>query len=162
MANEAVKKYLIDSYNEMAYTHNYIFGWKDTKANVVYAIRVMTAEDLLPWITKTDRASSKNGGTIQLKFKPNKAQKAILLTEATQIDIICSVDYFEECFKNSHQNRGQIFESMIASFYGGVQSKQKNAKFTDCGDIIINDIHYQVKFEKATFTDERTIQNLRH
>ena len=36
----------------------------------------------------------------------------------------------------------------------------KNAKFTDCGDMVVDGVHYQVKFNKATFTDERTLHNL--
>ena len=157
MKNEAILNYLVRGYNRLAFTHNYIFGY--VANGMVYGARVMDARDLLPYIACLDRASSKNGGTLQLKYKPNKAQVEIIKESAVEIKAICSEAYLEDGAKNSRYNRGQLFEMLSARAYGGEQVDRKNAKFTECGDIVVKGTHYQVKFLKATFTDERTLKN---
>ena len=159
MTNENIMNYLINAYNELAYTHNYILGY--VAEGMVYGARLENAESLLPYITSLDRASKKNGGTIQLKYKPNKKQVAVVIENAVEIKAICTVDYLEKLNATNRQNRGQIFETLVAETFKGYQVEQKNAKFTDCGDVIINNRHYQVKYLKATFTDERTIKNFK-
>ena len=159
MTNENIMNYLINSYNELAYTHNYIMGY--VMEGVVYAARLEEAADLLPYITSLDRASKKNGGTLQLKYKPNKNQIALIIEKADEIKTVCSLEYLEKLNKENRQNRGQIFETLSAEVFGGYQVEQKNAKFTDCGDIIVNNRHYQVKYLKATYTDERTIKRFK-
>jgi hypothetical protein len=66
----------------------------------------------------------------------------------------------EQMFANSKLNRGQIFENMVIKAWNGKPVGGKNAKFTDCGDMVVDGVHYQVKFNKATFTDEKTLHNL--
>lgn len=161
MANEIIKKYLVDGYNKVAATHNYIFGW--VEQGMVYGYRVMNAENLLGWITTTDKASQKNGGTIQLKFKPNRQQKLMITTEAVEIKEICTADYIEEIRNHStgkEKNRGYIFERLACEAFGLEQNTQPNAKATDCGDgRDANGIEYQIKYNTATFIDEKTLEN---
>ena len=38
--------------------------------------------------------------------------------------------------------------------------EKDNVPFTEAGDIEVNGIAYQIKFEKATFTNEKSIANL--
>lgn len=158
MENITIQSYLTTEYNRHAYTHSYIFGY--TVRGTVYAARVMDARDILPYIVSLDRASSKNGGTYSIKYKPNAEKVAIINTAATEIRPICTVDYMENLFANSKQNRGQIFEDMVIKAWHGARVGGKNAKFTDCGDMVADGIHYQIKFNKATFIDERTLKNL--
>ena len=158
MENITIQSYLTTEYNRLAYTHSYIFGY--TVRGTVYAARVMDARDILPYIVSLDRASSKNGGTYSIKYKPNAEKVAIINTSAAEIRPICTVDYMENLFANSKQNRGQIFEDMVIKAWHGAPVGGKNAKFTDCGDMVADGIHYQIKFNKATFTDERTLKNL--
>jgi hypothetical protein len=158
MKNDLILHYLATEYNKLAYTHNYVYGY--TFNGMVYGAVLHDASDLLPYITTLDRASSKNGGTIQLKYKPNKEQLELIKVNADEILEICSEELLENLYKNSKQNRGQIFESLVADKMNGRQSEKKNAKFTDCGDIVVGRTHYQVKYLKATFTDERTLKNL--
>ena len=157
MTNEVMKKYLIDSYNALAFTHSYIFGFIQNK--MVYGAKVSDAREILPYITTLDRASSKNGGTIQLKYKPTKDQIFVIIESADEIKPICTEEFLENLYKTTKYNRGQIFESLSAQVFGGFQVEKKNAKFTDCGDIIVKGTHFQVKYLKATFTDEKTLKN---
>ena len=158
MENITVHAYLTTEYNRLAYTHNYIFGY--ALKGMVYAARVMDAREILPYIATLDRASSKNGGTYSIKYKPNMDKIAVIMSHAVEIRPICTVDYMEQMFANSKLNRGQIFEDMVIKAWNGKPVGGKNAKFTDCGDMVVDDVHYQVKFNKATFTDERTLHNL--
>jgi hypothetical protein len=161
MANEVIKKYLVDGYNKVAATHNYIFGW--VECGMVYGYRVMDAENLLAWITTTDRASKKNGGTVQLKFKPNRAQKLMINTEAVEVREVCTEDYLEDIRAHAtgkEKNRGYIFERLACEVFGLEQNTQPNAKVTDCGDGRDADgVEYQIKYNTATFIDEKTLKN---
>lgn len=156
--NENIKEYLISEYSRLAFTSNYVFGYAES--GMIYAAMIENADEILPYVTCLDRASSKNGGTYSLKYKPTKAIAAILRAHASKVFAVCSVEYLESLNKANRQNRGQIFEAMVAKILKAETPKAKNAKFTDCGDIIVNYRHYQVKYAKATFTDERTLKNL--
>jgi hypothetical protein len=162
MENKAIQNYLISTYNKLAYTHSYAFGF--TMDEMVYVAIIMDARPILPYITSLDKASKKNGGTIQLKYKPTKAQKAVLIANADIIKPVCTIDYLEELYhaEGNKNNRGYLFEILVANLFDWKLNEIKNAKFTTAGDIIdtVNNIHYQVKYLKATFTDERTIHNL--
>lgn len=158
MENITITAYLTSEYTRLAYTHSYIFGY--AIKGMVYAARVMDARGILPYIASLDRASSKNGGTYSLKYKPNMDKVAIIIANACEIRPICTVDYMEQTFANSKLNRGQIFEDMVIDAWHGHRVGGKSAKFTDCGDMVVDGIHYQIKYNKATFTDEKTLHNL--
>lgn len=155
----AIHAYLLNAYNELAYTHSYIFGY--TMGGMVYAAKVMDARNILPFLTYTDCASSKNGGTVSVKYRQNTARIGIINSAACEIRPVCSVEYLENKKQSGSHNRGQIFEEMVAKVFKMTRNTSKNADFTSAGDVWdANGIHYQVKFNKASFTDERTIHNL--
>ena len=65
----------------------------------------------------------------------------------------------EKMFKESKYNRGELFEKMITEA-SGKEWKKDNKKFTNDGDITINGIKYQIKYNKGTFTNIATLANL--
>lgn len=156
--NENIKAYLINGYNKLAYTHSYIFGY--IESGMIYGAIVDNGASLLQYITTLDRASSKNGGTYALKYKPNKAMLALIKSSASKIVPIMTEALLEKIKSESNHNRGQIFEDEVAKVLKADKPTRQNAKFTECGDVIVNNIHYQVKYLKATFTDERTLHRL--
>ena len=160
MTNENIKKYLCDEYNRLSYTHSYIYGY--AVHGMVYAARVMDGRNLLHYIATLDKASSKNGGTIQLKYKPNGNKIALIVAEAVEVKPVCTVEYLESLYHadGNKKNRGYLFETLCADVFGGVLCDIPNAKFTKCGDMTIGETHYQIKYAKATYTDERTLKNL--
>lgn len=156
---ENILAYIMSTYMRLAYTPAYIFGY--AIKGTIYAARVTNADAILPYIATLDRASSKNGGTYSAKYKPNMEKWAIIMSAAVEIRPICTVDYMEQRKVETHRNRGQLFEDMVAAAFNMKQVDSKNAKFTKCGDVIAKDgTHYQVKYNKATFSDERTLHNL--
>ena len=149
--NTAILMSLISRYNSIAYTHNYIWGFI-YKHNVYMSI---TDASHMAYICKIDKAS--RGAGYALRFCPTSDQKVALLTCAT---LLCSELYFNEvCEENSKYNKGEVFEKMVTEHFGQVWEKD-NIPFTKAGDIQVNGIDYQIKFEKATFCNEKTIANL--
>lgn len=150
MMNTALFYSMCSRYNQIAYTHNYIWGF-EYKNNVYMAI---TDSSYMAHVCKLDKAS--RGAEYALRFCPNAQQKVTLMAGA---QVICSKKYFNELVANSKYNKGEIFEKLVSEFFGQTWKKD-NVPFTKDGDITISDISYQVKFQKATFCNERSLANL--
>ena len=151
MKNIALFKDMIDRYETVAFTDKYIFGF-EYKGNIYMTV---TDGTVLPFVTCLDKAS--RGAGYALRFKPTVAQKLALLTGA---QILCSKAFFEETVTASKYNSGEIFEKMVTEFFGQVWTKD-NVPFTEDGDITVNGIAYQIKFQKASFCNERSLANLK-
>ena len=149
--NTTLFNYMINAYNELAYTHNYIFGF--TYKGVVYA--TTTDAKVLPYVLKLDRAS--RGAGYALRFCPTNEQKIYLISKGATV--VCSKAFFESEVANSNYNKGEVFEKMITESYGQEWSKD-NIPFTVDGDLTVDGVAYQIKFEKATFTNEKTSAKL--
>jgi len=151
MANEIIKKMLQDGYNKMAYTDKYIMGW--TLRHVVYF--TVCDRELVDRVTCIDKAS--RGAGYALRFKPTTEQKYMLM--ANGAEVLCSEKQFNELVVDSKYNRGEIFEKLVTE-YAGQEWEKDNIPFTMAGDIEWNGVAYQIKFEKATFTNEKSLMNL--
>lgn len=144
---------LINGYNEISFTHEYIYGYTDRKNVYVSFARA----DVMPYVLTLDKAS-RNGG-YSLRFKPNKAQKEVLKLQNNTF-VLCSEEYFESLVKASKYNRGEVFEKLVTEYYGQEWTKDK-VPFTKDGDITLDGIPYQIKYQKATFCSEASLMNLR-
>lgn len=151
MMNTALFQTMIDRYDMFAYTHHYIFGFifKDN----VYMVK--TTSKILPYILKLDKASRGQG--YALRFLPTLDQKTFLLTQGATL--ICSKLFFEEQVSNSKYNKGEIFEKIVTEHFGQEWEKD-TVPFTEDGDITVNNVAYQIKFEKATFTNEKILARM--
>ena len=150
MTNTALYLNMIDRYNALAYTHDYIFGFHFAgNIYMAYADRSM-----LPAILALDKASRGQG--YALRFSPNKSVKVALMPNAT---LLCSKDFFDSELENSKYNKGELFEKMVTEYYGQEWHKD-NVPFTEAGDIDVGDMSYQIKFEKSTFTNEKILMKL--
>ncbi len=151
MTNIALLNNLINRYNNLSFTHNYIFGFVFKKN--VYA--VIATSEILPYILTLDAAS--RGAGYALRFNPTNEQKVFLLSHGAEL--ICSKEYFEQTVVESNYNKGEIFEKLCTENVGQRWTKD-NLPFTEGGDLTVNGIAYQIKFEKATFTNEKTLARL--
>ena len=151
MTNTTLFSTLINGYEALAYTHNYIMGFE--YKGVVYATTV-TAE-ALPYILKLDKAS--RGAGYALRFCPTTAQKLFLMAKGAEV--ICSKEYFETEVKTSIYNNGEIFEKLVTEKFGQVWEKD-NIPYTEAGDIEVDGVAYQIKFQKATFTNEKSLARM--
>ena len=149
--NATLKNLMIEFYNTNAFTHNYIFGFR-MAGNIWYV--TVTAE-LLPELLKLDKAS--RGAGYALRFKPNKAQKILLMSYGAKV--LCSELFFDELAENSKYNKGEIFEKLVTEMNGQTWEKD-NVPFTDDGDLTVDGIAYQIKFEKASFINEKQMHKM--
>ena len=150
MTNTALFMNLIDRYNAVAYTHEYIWGF-EYKGNIYMSI---TDSSAMAYVCKLDKAS--RGCGMALRFCPTTDQKLALLPNAT---LLCSKKYFEEAYAASKYNRGEIFEKMVTEHFGQIWVKD-NVPFTEDGDLTVDGVAYQLKFEKATFITEAQMMRM--
>lgn len=150
MNKTALHMNLVDRYHKVAFADHYIWGF-EYKGNIYMAI---TGAEVLPFVTCLDKAS--RGAGYALRFCPNAEQKVALMPMAT---LFCSKKYFDEMVVASKYNRGEIFEKLVTEHFGQVWEKDK-VPFTEDGDITVDNIAYQIKFQKATFCNEKSIANL--
>ena len=142
---------LINRYNSIAYTHNYIWGFEYKK--VIYM--AITDAEIMPFVCKLDKAS--RGAGYALRFCPTNDQKVALMPHATPI---CSASYFKALVAESKYNNGEIFEKLVTEHFGQTWVKD-NVPFTKDGDLTVDGIAYQIKFEKATFITEKQMLGMK-
>ena len=85
------------------------------------------------------------------------SRSAFLTSMATPI---CSASYFKALVAESKYNNGEIFEKMVTEYFGQVWEKD-NIPYTEAGDIEVDGVAYQVKYERATFTNEKILAKMR-
>ena len=151
MTNLNLFNTMLDKYNRLSYTHNYIFGF-NYKGNI-YA--VVTTSEVLPYVLTLDKGSRGQG--FSLRFNPTNTQKELLLTKGAEL--LCSTNYFLDAVAMSKYNKGEIFEKLCTENVGQKWTKD-NVPFTCGGDLTVGQTSYQIKFEKATFTNEKTLERL--
>lgn len=149
--NTTIFNHLIDEYNRLAYTHEYIFGF--AYKGIVYAIKANA--EVLPYVLKLDRAS--RGAGYSIRFKPTNEQKLFLIAKGAEV--VCSEKYFLDTVANSTYNKGEIFEKMETEKVGQTWIKD-NVPFNIDGDLTVDGIAYQIKYQGATFTNEKTLARL--
>ena len=151
MTNTTIFNTLISDYNKFSFTHNYIFGF--TYKGIVYSVKATS--EILPYILKLDKAS--RGAGYALRFKPTNEQKLFLIARGAKA--ICSTAVFDNMVAESVYNRGEVFEKIETEYAGQTWTKD-NVPFYMDGDLTVNGIAYQIKFEKATFTNEKQMMKL--
>lgn len=147
-----LKSFLIQSYITAAYTSHFIIGFK--YKGIVYAVKA--DNNIIEPITIIDKDGSNPGYCLRIRLNNKKIEK-YLLQNAIPYG---SEDFFENEVKKSKYNRGEIFEKWVFEIYN--QPWEKNhTPFYEAGDIVINGISYQIKFDRGTFITETMIKELR-
>ena len=152
MSRNEMKATLTAFYNRTAYAHSYIYGFRFK--GVIYFVIVKA--QMLDHLTKLDKAS--RGAGYSLRFKPDRTQKNLLMT--CEPIALCSEEFFDELCKMSKYNFGELFEKLITEMNGQEWTKD-NVPFTEDGDLTVDGIAYQLKFEKATFITEAQMMRMR-
>lgn len=149
--NTTIFEYLINGYNALAFTHQYIFGF--AYKGTVYAVK--TDNTVLPYILKLDKAS--RGAGYALRFKPTNAQKLMLIAKGAEV--VGTIEWFKNEIATNKYNIGENFERIITERNGQIWEKD-NVPFTIDGDLTVDGIAYQIKYDGATFTNEKTLAKL--
>lgn len=144
-----MKQFLTENYLKYSkadyYIIGYIFG-----GNVYYS----KVTDIMPFL-KLDKASRNAGYSLRLNI--TKAEKIQLLE--LNPSYLCKAKHFYKLVKNSKYNKGDIFEMLILKKYHK-KWKKSNTPFYEKGDMRYKKQEIQIKFERATFTNEKQIKRL--
>lgn len=141
------KTSMIREYHKFSAANYYIIGFE--LDGYIYAVK---QKRLYGKYLKTDRESTKNGGANILRLTLTKKQKKTL---AKKILPIATSEEMENA-----KNRGEWFEKLIHTIYK--QDYKKDAvRFDKRGDIEIDGAQVQLKFERATVANERTIKKIK-
>lgn len=141
--HEMVKEYAKNDFAKV-----YLLGF--THRKMVYTATVDGS--ILPYVCTLDNNDIKNG--LSLRFKPTREQKRLLLPYSK---LECSVEYFKELFNSNKYNKGENYEKLLTEKAGQVWVKDSTPFWLD-GDLTIENIAYQIKFEGATLCNEHTLK----
>lgn len=138
--------YMLNRYTESAYTDKYIIGVN--YKGVIYATFHNSA--VLPLIVMSGKTEN---GLEKVRYRPNNKTRDMLLRTATKVLSICTEKELEALNKAVKYNRGEIFEKLVFEKFGQAWHKD-SIPYTEAGDIEIDGIPYQIKYEQATICKE--------
>ncbi len=136
---------MFNYYEKFNASEKYIIGF--SHKGMVY----MQMVDRLDLDMITLEHASKNQG-VSLRFRPKAAHKAQMLAESICLGAI-------EILMDSKYNKGEMFEKVITEYYGQEWVKD-TIPFHKQGDININGVEIQIKFETAGLCTSRTLERL--
>ena len=138
------KETMIRNYRRISAADAYILGFAD-KGQLYMA----ESTSVPPRYISFEQASRGQGYSLRLRLK--KAWKTQLLKKA-----IC-LGSAEGLTADTKYNKGENFERIVSNYYG-IEWHKDNEAFTKCGDISVNGVEIQIKFDGATFTTESTLK----
>ena len=141
------KANMIRDYHKLSASDFYIIGFE--LEGYIYAVK---QKRIYSKYLKNDRESTKNGGAYILRLTLTKKQKKTL---AKKILPIATSEEMENA-----KNRGEWFEKLIYTIYKQ-DYKKDYTRFDKRGDIEIDGAQVQLKFERATVANERTIKKIK-
>ena len=141
MEKTIIRNTLINFYNE-------------TRGNIIAVVTTNT--ELFNTGVKLDKASKGQGYSI--RFKPNNSEKVALMSGKSFV--LCSTEMFNTLVAESKYNKGEIVEKLVTEYFGQTWTKD-NVPYTVDGDITVDGVKYQIKFEKATFINEGQMIRMR-
>ena len=136
-------------YNLLSASHVYIVGF--VVDGILYYVTLDF--DGLKSLMKLDRASSKRGGFAKLRIKLTAEQKKALLASA----IKCGT---AEDLTDGKYNKGENFERVITETLTPEKWVKDSVPFNVAGDIKVNGVNIQIKFDGAEITNEKLLKKL--
>ena len=136
---------MLNHYEFFNKAEKYIIGF--TYKHQIYMLMV---NHLDPATVTYDKASRNQGNS--LRFRPKVAEKIAMLDKAICLgsDSLVIADKY---------NKGEIFEKIVTEYYNQVWVKDSKP-FHLCGDITLNGIEIQIKFENASLCTTNTLNGL--
>lgn len=147
-----LKQNLVRGYNEHSATHNYIFTITVDGEKVACFVRDLRQLDSLSYLDNARKA---------LRFRPNKAQRQLILSLSEKIVPLCTAESFKAMAKKPmankngklvHYNNGEHAERLVTEKLGQVWEKD-NLPWWNGGDVVDSEgVAWQVKDESnATY-----------
>ena len=148
--NTMKKATAIRNYRRFTGAEEYIVGF--IYGHNLYAIQV---EELMPRWMVMKAESSRHAEKLQMNLKAK--HKRELINKGAEL--ICTEEEFLQM--NDLRNKGFTFERLVFDLNGqGAEWSRDNVRFDKCGDININGVEIQIKFENAQIVTVPTIKKL--
>lgn len=135
------KQTMWNNYRAISVAHTYILGFELNKE--LYMITRKQVGQFLSY----EQASRGQGMGLRLRMK--KADRVRLAKKGIYLG---SIDRLTE----TAYNKGENFERLVHERFGQPWKKD-HEPFTKCGDIRVDGVEIQIKFDGATFTNEKTL-----
>lgn len=136
---------MLITYERYSAAHKYILGF--TYKKQVYMLIVDKLDPSMVYTT----TASRNQGTA-LRYRLRREQKMALLHKAVCLgstDILVADKY----------NKGELFEKIVTERYNQQWCKDSTPFYMD-GDLTVDGIKYQIKFEYASLCTSKTLAKL--
>ena len=136
---------MLSMYEYYNVANQYILGFVYRKQ-----VYMVTIDSLEPNMVYTTTASRGQGTA--LRYRLRKEQKLALLHKAVclgSIDILVADKY----------NKGELFEKIVTEWHNQVWCKDSVPFYVD-GDLTVDGIKYQIKFEYASLCTSKTLERL--
>lgn len=139
-------------YYDTTFTHNYVIGAKINGMVIAYLITLNFEALCMLFATLT----TSRGYTVA-RYLSNKKKIQYLEEHCTRKIELIDLETFENSRrtrvnkkgKEYVENRGEYFEYLVSQFFGVEQNDVSNLKHTKGGDLEIDKIAYQVKYEAS-------------
>lgn len=136
-----------------AYTHHYIIA-VEWQGNVEAYLIQLDLDGL--HVIFSDKPTYSKGQSV-IKYRHSKAKRDYLINNAIDSFTLCTVEELKaKCRirinrkgEQYTENCGECFEWQMAEWFNVKQNDKANLSYTDGGDLVINGIAYQVKYERA-------------
>ena len=154
--NNAIKTYLMDTYNTNDYCKgNYIFVVYDKHTDSYKAI-FLKGENIAP-IVELSQASRGKGA--RLRYRQTTDRVLWLIDHAYHVDTLVCGQVFRD-YADMLPNRGERVEYFTYQKYSDIDYHRNNTPFYKGADIVLNGIPYQIKYHDATIITQITADKL--
>ena len=144
-----VKSTMIRNYRKFSKADFYALGFE--YYGVIYMAIV---EEIAPRFMRVERECSKKGGKQKLQFRLNKQYKETLIRKG-------AIALGNSDILKGEYNKGVQFEKAVCEFYGVEWGGKDSVPFYVSGDLTVNGLECQVKFDGAQVVLESTLENLK-
>ena len=143
------KTTMIKNYRKFSAANAYILGF-EYKHSIYYIM----VNEIPPRYMTVERESSKKGGAQKLQLRLKKAYKEQLIRKG-------AIYMGGEEILIGEYNKGVEFERLISEMNGQAFRGKENVGFWVEGDLEINGLQVQVKFNGAQIVVEKTLERLK-
>ena len=145
------KQTMIKVYREFSAHDAYVFGFVYKKE-----LYISKVDEIKPRMVAVERASTQNGGQpkLQLRLK-NQHMEQLIRKGAEKIGTMADLPL------DRYSNKGVALECLISERNGIEFRGKDNIGFWVEGDLTINGISYQIKFNGAQIVSEGTLHTLK-
>ncbi|MCD8210452.1 MAG: hypothetical protein LUC37_02780 [Prevotella sp.] len=139
-------KEFVEAYSQFSAADSYVLGFC-----YKHSVYEFICDELDSQYMKIDHASSKRGGYATLRMRLTTNLKESLIKAGAR----CVGS--DSLIKDSKYNKGETFERLFTE-ENGVKWEKDSLPFWKGGDVEVNGIKYQIKFDGATIATEKNLR----